>query len=132
MSATQAGSTSSGNLCHLLVRRARRVAMSKSVAPVAMWLLSAVPRVGIAFGGGRGEPERNTVNPAHDGGPPGWSSIVVADRSVRPSCGARLALIECRTLGCQPGYIRIEILRPFQGQVGQRNNADYQVRAVAN
>src|SRR5260221_14082612 len=45
MSATHAGSTSDGNLCHLLVRRARNVAMSKSVAPVAVirWL-SAVAR----------------------------------------------------------------------------------------
>src|SRR5580704_3106559 len=33
MSATHAGSTSGGNLCHLLVRRTRNVAMSKSVAP---------------------------------------------------------------------------------------------------
>src|SRR5580704_15469419 len=36
MSATHAGSTSGGNLCHLLVRRTRNVAMSKSVAPVIL------------------------------------------------------------------------------------------------
>src|SRR5271170_6478719 len=45
MSATQAGSTSGGNLCHLLVRRACNVAMSKSVAPAAvMFWFSAVAR----------------------------------------------------------------------------------------
>lgn len=40
MSATHAGSTSAGNLCHLLVRRARNVATSKSVAPVILRGLS--------------------------------------------------------------------------------------------
>ena len=45
MSATHAGSTSGGNLCHLVVRRARNLAMSKSVAwVVVMRLLSAVAR----------------------------------------------------------------------------------------
>src|SRR5208282_1642882 len=45
MSATHAGSTSGGNLCHLLVRRARNVAISKSVAPAAViFWLSAVAR----------------------------------------------------------------------------------------
>ena len=46
MSATQAGSTSSGNLCHLLVRRARRVAMSKSVTVRGMWLEPLICREG--------------------------------------------------------------------------------------
>jgi hypothetical protein len=46
------GSTSGGNLCHLLVRRARNLAMSKSVAPVVvMRLLSTVARA--APGGAR-------------------------------------------------------------------------------
>ena len=36
MSATHAGSTSGVNLCHLFVRRARNVAMSKSVALVVL------------------------------------------------------------------------------------------------
>ena len=45
MSATHAGSTSGGNLCHLLVRRARNLGMSKSVIPVVvMRLLSTVAR----------------------------------------------------------------------------------------
>src|ERR1700751_4906173 len=45
MSATHAGRTSGGNLCHLFVRRARNLAMSKSVASVVvMRLPSAVAR----------------------------------------------------------------------------------------
>src|ERR1700756_2730784 len=45
MSATHAGSTSEGNLCHLLVRRARNLAMSKSVVAVfAIGRLSTVAR----------------------------------------------------------------------------------------
>src|SRR5215467_4700030 len=39
MSATHAGSTSGGNLCHLFVRRARNLAMSKSVAAVVVMRL---------------------------------------------------------------------------------------------
>src|SRR5262249_22125534 len=39
MSATHAGNTSGGNLCHLLVRRARNLAMSKSVASVVLMRL---------------------------------------------------------------------------------------------
>jgi hypothetical protein len=42
MSATQAGSTSSANLCHLLVRRARRVAITGTIfasthLPLRLW-----------------------------------------------------------------------------------------------
>jgi len=49
MSATHAGSTSGGNLCHLLVRRARNLAMSKSVAAVVvMRLPSTVAAPGAA------------------------------------------------------------------------------------
>jgi hypothetical protein len=44
MSATHAGSTSGGNLCHLLVRRPRNVSMSKSVAPVVVMHLSPLSR----------------------------------------------------------------------------------------
>src|ERR1700730_5063301 len=39
MSATHAGSTSGGTLCHLLVCRARNLAMSKSVAAVVVMRL---------------------------------------------------------------------------------------------
>ncbi len=57
MSATHAGSTSGANLCHLLVRRARNVAMSKSVAPLAVirWSFHAhsfcrpAPRSGVSI-----------------------------------------------------------------------------------
>src|SRR5215831_1955159 len=44
MSATHAGSTSGGNLCHLLVRRARNLAMSKSVAAVVVMRFSPTTR----------------------------------------------------------------------------------------
>src|SRR5262249_5883391 len=43
MSATHAGTTSGGNLCHLLVRRARNLAMSKSVASVVLMRLLSTP-----------------------------------------------------------------------------------------
>ena len=44
---------SRANLCHLLVRRARNVGMSKSVAPVAMHCFSLFPRRHVA------PPDRN-------------------------------------------------------------------------
>ena len=59
MSATHAGSTSGGNLCHLLVRRARNLAMSKSVASVVvMRFLFIVPR------GPWGREDQRTYHPA--------------------------------------------------------------------
>jgi len=58
MSATHAGSTSGGNLCHLFVRRARNLVMSKSVAAVVVMRLP--PTVARPRGG----EDQRTYHPA--------------------------------------------------------------------
>src|SRR5215468_3500022 len=85
MSATHAGSTSGGNLCHLLVRRARNVAMSKSVASVVVMRLLSI----VAHGATGGEDQRSyhpvtPLPPDHE-----FESQYAAPRRRTPLFGGR-------------------------------------------
>src|SRR5262249_6049634 len=85
MSATHAGSTSGGNLCHLLVRRARNLAMSKSVAPIVVMRLPSIVAHGAR--GGEDQPSYHPVTllpPHHE-----FESQYAAPRRRPPLFGGR-------------------------------------------